>query len=154
MLNLEKYNDLDIKKTAVSIIGAYPPYSSDYLISKGIDMNSKDNGNKCHFVDLCDDADAIGVSRILKTDKGVNNLSDAMRAYYSGITKSKRYMQYKYDGLDFTDINSLTRTIKAVMNSVLTKIPFLGLNTLKGGATEQEQDACCYALAYYLMRQI
>lgn len=148
------YPDLDVRKSAISIIGAYPPYSSDYFISKGIIMNSEENGNECHFIDLCDDADAIGVSRILKTDNGVNNLSDAMRTYYSSVTKSKRYLQYARDGLDFTDINSLTRTIKYVMNSVLTNLPRFGLNTLKGGATEQEQNACCYAFAYYLMRHI
>ncbi len=93
-------------------------------------MNSEENGNECHFIDLCDDADAIGISRILKTDNGVNNLSDAMRTYYSSVTKSKRYLQYARDGLDFTDINSLTRTIKYVMNSVLTYLPLFGLNTL------------------------
>ena len=65
-----------------------------------------------------------------------------------------RYSQYKHDGLDFSSIDSLEKSIKIVMNSILTKFPMFGLNSLKGNSTEVEQNACCYAFAYYLLRNV
>ncbi|MBL7576461.1 Peptidoglycan-binding (PGRP) domain of peptidoglycan hydrolases-containing protein [Peptoniphilus asaccharolyticus DSM 20463] len=147
---MSKYPNLDVKKSAVSLIGAYTETASDYFISNKVDI--KKLGNECHFIDLCDDADAIGISRLVNKDNGINNLSTAMSIYYTNITKNSRYSQYKYDGLDFSNINSLEKSIKNVMDSILTKFPKFGLNSLKGNSTEEEQNACCYAFAYYLLR--
>lgn len=149
---MSKYPKLDVKKAAVSLIGAYTNIPSDYFNVNGVDVNSL--GNECHFVDLCDDADAIGVSRIIKKDNGVHTLSTAMEEYYTNINKYKRYSQYMHDGLDFSDITNLEKSIKKVMNSFLTGFPKFGLNNLKGNSTEEEQIACCYAFAYYLLRSI
>ena len=65
-----------------------------------------------------------------------------------------RYSQYKHDRLDFFNIDSSEKSIKNVMNSILTKFPMFGLNLLKENSTEAEQNACFSAFAYYLLRNI
>lgn len=149
---MSTYPNLDVRKAAISLIGSYTEYASDYFIVNNVDI--KKLGNECHFIDLCDDADAIGIYKLIKKDNGVNNLSTAMKNYYSNITKYKRYSQYKYDNLDFSNITSMEKTIKSTMENIITNIPRYGLDTLKGDSTKEEQDACCYAFAYYLLRNI
>lgn len=150
---MSKHPNLDVKKAALSIIGADIDYPSDYLVSNGVNMKSL--GNECNFTDFCDDADAIGISRIMSRGTSVtSNLSKALNEYYTNLTQVSRYSQYKHDGLDFTNIEKLTETVKSTMNHSFTNAPKFGLNKLKGNSTKEEQDACCSAFAYYLMRKL
>lgn len=67
----------------------------------------------CSYItDLCDDADAIGITRLLRTKRpSTHILSETMIKYYSNLTKKERYMQYQNDGLDYSDLNTLSNSI-------------------------------------------
>jgi len=121
----------DVQDVANMIIGASPD-----IIASG-----------CNYIDLCDDADAIGISRIIEGKSVYTHLlSDSMCEYYCTLSTVKRYSQYKYDIIDVESLESIYTALYILMD-VYVSSP-LGL--LKGGATQEEQIAACKAFAHYL----
>lgn len=76
-----------------------------------------------------------------------------MIKYYSNLTKKERYMQYQRDGLDYSDLNTLSNSIYKKMTGVFEQIP-RGLSSLKEDANEEEQRQACLSLANYLLHAI
>ena len=107
--------------------------------------------SQCNYIDLCDDADAIAISRAVKSSEAsLRTLSSAMTEYYSDLSTAKRYSQYKYDGLDFS---SSTLLYLSVYQKVCADNA-TALEILKGGATAEEQIAACKAFSEYLFRKV
>ena len=105
----------------------------------------------CNYIDLCDDADAIAISRAVKSSEAsLRTLSSAMTEYYSDLSTVKRYSQYKYDGLDFS---SSTLLYLSVYQKVCADNA-TALEILKGEATAEEQIAACKAFSEYLFRKV
>ena len=103
---------------------------------------------------MCDDAKAIGITRLLRTKRpSTHILSETMIKYYSNLTKKERYMQYQNDGLDYSDLNTLSNSIYKKMTGVFESISFAALS-LTGGANEAEQWQACLSFANYLFHCI
>ena len=103
---------------------------------------------------MCDDADAIGITRLLRTKRpSTHILSETMIKYYSNLTKKERYMQYQNDGLDYSDLNTLSNSIFKKMTGKSEHIPH-GLLYLAGEANEAEQWQTCLSFANYLLHCI
>ena len=78
-------------------------------------------------------------------------LTKEMRKYYSNLTKKERYMQYQNDGLDYSDLNTLSNSIYKKMTGEHFSY---GLLHLEGGANEAEQWQACLSFANYLFHCI
>lgn len=79
-------------------------------------------GYHCHYTDLCDGVDAIALSKLLKSRGHKQHLlSEALSKYYSNVTQKTRYSQYKHDGLDYSSLPSLVKSISEKMNGLLEK---------------------------------
>lgn len=103
---------------------------------------------------MCDDADAIGITRLLRTKRASRHiLSETMIKYYSNLTRKERYMQYQNDGLDYSDLNTLSNSIYKKMTGGFERFPG-GLLRLAGGANEAEQWQTCLSFANYLFHCI
>ena len=107
----------------------------------------------CNFTDMCDDADAILLRDMLLENPpaDLHALSDAMIYYYGEIIDQNRYSAYEADGLDYSSQTALAASIWNAMNSFSTHIWGAGLLELAGDSTEEERQACCNALAGYLL---
>lgn len=148
---LQKYPSLDRMKTAYALIGSDSSAQSEYFKANHV---SNKLGIRCNFTDFCDDADAIYLGMNLRnaSDENLHTLSDMMTTYYSSITAQKRYTAYAQDGLDFSSFKALENSIKAKMYGCLEKIIWFGLLAkLAGESTDEERDACCIAMAHYLL---
>lgn len=107
---------------------------------------------RCNFTDICDDADAIGISRILaRKQEDTHTLSKTLKEYYNNLTTKQRYSQYQYDGLDFSSLENLNSSIWNKMDGKLEWIYLF--NNLKGESTIEEQKAACKAFANYIWRK-
>ena len=105
----------------------------------------------CNYTDLCDDADAIGISRLMGEESTYAHLlSDSMNDYYNNLSIVKRYSQYKYDYLSLNSLDSLYTTL-CVQTDVGVASP---LDIFKGGASEIVQRAACKAFANYIWTKI
>ncbi|WP_100066032.1 glycoside hydrolase domain-containing protein [Miniphocaeibacter massiliensis] len=144
---MKKYPNLDLQRVANSLIGAHPSKLSPYFEKNGANFELK---IRCNYTDLCDDGDAIALSKLLDGKNSAHTLSSVMREYYNTVSESKRYSQYKYDGLDFSNINKLDEDILVKMTGFLEGIYKFGLLELAGDSTEEEQIAACNAFANYL----
>ena len=143
---MSKHSHLSLKKVSDAVIGAHESAPSTYI--------KLDNGVNCNYTDLCDDADAIGITRLLRTKRpSTHILSETMIKYYSNLTKKERYMQYQNDGLDYSDLNTLSNSIYKKMTGAFERISF-GLLNLTGGANEAEQWQACLSFANYLLHCI
>ena len=143
---MSKHSHLSLKKVSDAVIGAHESAPSTYI--------KLDNGVNCNYTDLCDDADAIGITRLLRTKRpSTHILSETMIKYYSNLTKKERYMQYQNDGLDYSDLNTLSNSIYKKMTGAFESISFAVLN-LTGGANEAEQWQACLSFANYLLHCI
>lgn len=117
------------------------------LISKSNELIGSENC-RCNYTDLCDDADAIALSRKIEANKkNPHILSEAMKSYYPTLTTKKRYLQYEHDGLDFSSLENLGKSILLKMFGV----EGAGLFLLWGILTPiKERVAACVSLACYL----
>lgn len=117
------------------------------LISKSNELIGSENC-RCNYTDLCDDADAIALSRKIEVDKkNPHILSEAMKSYYSTLTTKKRYSQYAYDGLNFSSLENLGKSICLKMFGAEGVLLFL----LWGILTPlKERVMACVSLACYL----
>ena len=108
-------------------------------------------GNGCNYTDLCDDADAIGISRIMENKSLYTHLlSDSMEEYYDNLSPVKRYSQYQYDSLSFDSLEDLYRDlyIKTYIGTASILDPF------KNGASVDVEIAACKAFANYIWTKI
>ncbi|WP_167142013.1 glycoside hydrolase domain-containing protein [Canibacter zhoujuaniae] len=149
---IQAHPDLDRTRVANSLIGADPAYPATYFINAGVDTNSL--GVSCNFTDICDDADAIALSSMVKQlgNNGIRSLSSAMEQYYGNIITSNRYSVYEYDGLDYSSVDALYNTTWNRMNGVLEGLPY-GLLDLAGNSSQEERQACVRAFANYLFNR-
>ena len=68
---MSKHSHLSLKKVSDAVIGAHESAPSTYI--------KLDNGVNCNYTDLCDDADAIGITRLLRTKRpSTHILSETM----------------------------------------------------------------------------
>lgn len=150
---MQRHPSLERQRTANALIGSDTQAVDSYLTSHGV--NAQNLQVRCNFTDICDDADAILLSRILKDNPptDLHALSDAMNSYYSEIIVQNRYTAYEADGLEYTSLESLASSIWNTMNGVAEKIWKFGLLNLAGDSTFEERQACCRALAGYLLNR-
>lgn len=142
----EQLPTVDVQLIANAVIGGHKENPSN-LIRNNINL-----GLRCNFTDICDDADAIGISRILSSKKEyIHTLSQTLREYHNNLTTKQRYSQYQYDGLDFSSLENLNSSIWNKMDGKLEGIYLF--NTLKGESTIEEQKAACKAFANYIWRK-
>ena len=107
--------------------------------------------NGCNYTDLCDDADAIGLSRIMNSKSVYTHiLSDSMEEYYDSLSTVKRYSQYQYDNLSFSSLNNLYEDLCSKLFVTSASV----LDILKGEATEEIERAACRAFANYIWYKI
>lgn len=145
------YPNIDKEKLAYSIIGADKSMPSDYLI----DMNVELEKVECNFTDLCDDADAIGISELIKNKKfSKNMLTDSLKEYYNNLNISKRYNQYSRDGLDLRTPELIYKSVKEKFSGFMEKIMFDVFNTLVGDASDEDKDLAYKAFGDYIYRKL
>lgn len=145
------YPNIDKEKLAYSIIGADKSMPSDYLI----DMNVELEKVECNFTDLCDDADAIGISELIKNKKfNKNILTDSLKEYYNNLNISKRYNQYSRDGLDLRTPELIYKSVKEKFSGFMEKIMFDVFNTLVGDASDEDKDLAYKAFGDYIYRKL
>jgi len=142
---------LDRQLAANALIGSDPSEVDTYLTQNGVDAQKLQVN--CNFTDMCDDADAILLRDMLLENPpaDLHALSDAMIYYYGEIIDQNRYSAYEADGLDYSSQTALAASIWNAMNSFSTHIWGAGLLELAGDSTEEERQACCNALAGYLL---
>lgn len=149
---LGRHPSLDRIRTAHALIGSDEFTPAAYLTENGVDV--AEFGVHCNYTDLCDDADAIylGIQLDGIRDENVHTLSDMMSAYYAGLSAQNRYTAYTKDGLDFSSSANLQQSIEDKMSNWM-KTFAVGklLKNLAGTSTDEEQKACCQALAHYLL---
>ncbi len=105
----------------------------------------------CNYTDLCDDADAIGLSRIMEGKSIYTHLlSDSMEEYYNNLSTTKRYSQYQYDSLSFDSLEDLYRDLYTKTYVGAASI----LDIFKEGASVDVQIAACKAFANYIWTKI
>ncbi|MDT3768181.1 DUF1906 domain-containing protein [Gleimia hominis] len=148
---MQRHPSLDRQRAANALIGSDPQAVDNYLTSHGVEPQKLQV--RCNFTDICDDADAILLSKMLKDNppKDLHALSDTINSYYSEIIVQNRYTAYEADGLDYTSQDSLASSIWGKINSFGTDFPGVGLHRLAGDSTGEERVACCRALAGYLL---
>lgn len=116
-----------------------------------IGASAENIASGCNYTDLCDDADAIGISRIIESKSIYTHLlSDSMCEYYSTLSTVKRYSQYQFDDLSFNSLNSLyTNLYEKLYVGIVSP-----LDVFKKGASLDIQEAACWAFANYLWSKI
>ena len=137
--------------TANALIGSELSVVDKYLTSHGV--NAKKLQVRCNLTDMCDDADAILLSKILQ-DNPPNNLhalSATMNSLYAEIIVQNRYTAFEADGLDYSSQRALAASIWNTMNSIGTGLWCVGLAELAGDSSDEDRRACCNALAGYLL---
>lgn len=122
----------DIQMVADSFIGTYPA--------------------AFNYSDMCIDADAIGLSAILKSlDMSEQNpLSSALLSYYNNI--SNRYERYIDELECLKTLTSIRIAISSKMTSVLNNI-FL-IYDLGENPSDTVRDACINAFAQYIYSEL
>lgn len=148
---MQRHPSLERQHTANALIGSDPSVVDKYLTSHGVD--AKKLQVRCNFTDMCDDADAILLSKILQ-DNPPNNLhalSDTMNSHYAQIIVQNRYTAFEADGLDYSSQKALAASIWNTMNGIGTGLWRVGLLELAGDSSDEERRACCNALAGYLL---
>ena len=137
----------NLQKISDAIIGAHPSVKATYI-------KNLDGDIRCNYTDLCDDADAIGIARLLHIKlPRTHLLSDMMKEYYTNLTRKERYMNYQRDGLDFSSKEKLYDSVYRKMNGFAEniEIPKVSLfKNLKGESTTEEQQKACQSFARYL----
>lgn len=106
------------------------------------------NDSSFGYADICTDADAIRLTEILKvkinSDSEITPVSKAISSYYSNEAQS-RLVNYK------DDLNCNLELI-ALKNAIAEKMDNAILLTVLGKFPSQEsQNACCEAMAQYIM---
>lgn len=141
--------DLNLSMTANALIGSDPEYPAPYFLEHKI--NTSNVGVRCNFTDICDDADAIILASLLKKrDKnGIRSVSETLDNYYADIEATSRYGAYSLDGLDYSSVETLKKSVWTKMNGFLEGIP-KGLLSLAGNSSSEEREACVKAFASYL----
>lgn len=115
------------------------PLSS--LQQKANELIGSDNC-RCNYTDLCDDADCIALSRLIKGREDEKHiLSQSMSYYYNSVTAVKRYSQYGIDNLNFVHMYT----------SVRIRYFDLVLGLLDDGASDEERYAGCQAFSNYIL---
>ncbi|MBF0714970.1 LysM peptidoglycan-binding domain-containing protein [Gemelliphila palaticanis] len=147
----EKLPNVDVQLIANAVIGGHKENPSN-LIRNNINL-----GLRCNFTDICDDADAIGISRILsRKQEDTYTLSKTLKEYYNNLTTKQRYSQYQYDGLDFSSLENLNSSIWNKMNNIassLDEATIKKFKDFKGDSNELEQKAASKAFANYIWRK-
>lgn len=139
---------LDLQLAANALIGSDDKAVDNYLVNNGVETGFK---VQCNFADMCDDGDAILLAEALRDNppSDLHNLSDVMHSYYSNVIVENRYSAYAADGLDYSSQEALATSIWEKMNTGAAR--WLGLLRLAGESTAEEREACCWALAGYLL---
>lgn len=135
-----------VKRTGIDISTA-----SDALIGADEHPSGPGFALRCNYTDLCDDADAIALSRALENNSSSTYaLSNAMENYYSELTTQKRYLQYSYDGLDFSSLQELAYSVGAKMLGASSQL----LVVFWELSTSIEKAHSCVSFACYLWNKI
>lgn len=137
--NANKGANLDT--IARAFVGGSSP-SAD--VPKGVTIPS-DAGNTFGYIDMCTDADAIGISNLMKKKSGNNLLSSAMEDYYKGASK-KRFSNYLMDLGARKDFNSIKKAVDSVLDGVSKYVSWLESRTLN----DSVREACKKAFAHYV----
>lgn len=137
--NANKGANLDT--IARAFVGGSSP-SAD--VPKGVTIPS-DAGNTFGYIDMCTDADAIGISNLMKKKSGNNLLSSAMEDYYKGASK-KRFSNYLMDLGARKDFNSIKKAVDSVLDGVSKYVSWLESRTLN----DSVREACKKAFANYV----
>lgn len=106
------------------------------------------------FDDLCTDADAISISSTLNSLDLENlttthELSNAMYSYYYYNYSASRKDYYCIDLINTTDVDVLKNSILSIIQSGFTNTTIL--NILGSVPSTYSKDACCQALAEYIL---
>ncbi|WP_282925790.1 glycoside hydrolase domain-containing protein [Helcococcus kunzii] len=146
-----KYPGINKEKLAYSIIGADKNNPSRFIIDNKIELNRID----CNYTDLCDDADAIGISGMIrKRGNGTHVLSESMELYHKDLTQSIRFSQYGKDSIDITTPGLIYDSIKRRFSGVLEKTALGLLKMFFEDATEDDKNLAYKAFSEYIYRKI
>lgn len=148
---MQRHPSLERQRAANALIGSDPSSVDSYLTSHGV--NAQDLQVRCNFTDICDDADAILLSAMLKDNppNDLHDLSGTMNSHYGEIIVQNRYTAYEADSLDYSSPEALSSSIWNKMNGFTENIWKYGLLELAGDSSDEERVACCKALAGYLL---
>lgn len=113
--------------------------------------------SSCNFVDLCCDADAIELARLIKASKSLDApLSSAIQTYYSSASLN-RYSNYLKDMDGKTTLSDIKDQVYKIMNEgYIFNISFTTVISLlcKQDITEDVNRACCNAFAEYFYERM
>ncbi|MCT1795444.1 glycoside hydrolase domain-containing protein [Helcococcus kunzii] len=146
-----KYPTVDKEKLAYSLIGADLTSKSNFLIENNIEYELIE----CNFTDLCDDADAIGISSLISASpKDKNVLSKCMKSYYRHLSEYRRFSNYGKDLEDMRTPGTIFESIKKKFNGIFETVAFDYFKLLVDKATEEDKDLAYKALSEYIYRRI
>ncbi|WP_282925712.1 glycoside hydrolase domain-containing protein [Helcococcus kunzii] len=146
-----KYPNINKEKLAHSLIGADISIKSVFFEENNIIYKDIE----CNFTDLCDDADAIGISSLISSrNKDKHVLSNCMKDYYMNLSEYKRFSEYGKDLEDMRTPGTIYRSIKNKFNGIVETTALDYLRLFVRNATDEDRDLAYKALAEYIYRRI
>lgn len=106
-------------------------------------------GNTFGYADMCTDADAIGISNLMKKKSGNNRLSNAMEDYYKNSSKH-RFSNYLTDLGVRKDLSEIQNAVDRVFRAWGGLANYLSKYESDGVVSDSVKRACKKAFANYV----